>query len=121
MLLNSLKISVLITFLTLSSSIFSSAYSDDNVDPLIGLQISPAEILKSLEQMKATGQISAEDFEKAKRHVANMSSLEVKALNQTAIGMVRNNPDKAVELTKGKTIDTQAVQKQINALSKPAD
>ncbi len=117
MLFNSLKIATVVTCLSFSLSVFGE---EENVDTLTGMQVSPEEIHKSLAKMKADGQISAEDFEKAKRHVASMSSTDLKVLNETAIGMVKNDPDKAVELSKGK-LDVGAVQKQIKSLSSPAD
>lgn len=71
--------------------------------------------------MKANGQISAEDFEKAKKQLAGMSPTQIKALEETAKGMIRNDPDKAVDLAKGKKLDSDAVQKQIDDLSRPKD
>lgn len=101
-------------------SISSVNADDEMADPLAGIEINSDEIQKSLANMKANGQISAEDFEKASKQLSTMSSTEIKTLNQAAIGMVRNDPDKAVELTKAKSINSAEVEKQVQALSRPA-
>jgi len=96
-------------------------HAEEEGDPLNSVQISNGEILKSLEMMKANGQISAEDYEKAKTQLQGMSPTQIKALEETAKGMIRNDPDKAVELAKGKKLDSGAVQKKINDLSRPKE
>lgn len=106
-----------VTFIFLSSGF---AFAEDLVDPLAGINVSSDEIMKSLESMKASGQINKEDYEKAKLQLATMSSAEIKALNDTAIGMVRNDPDKAVELTK-KPFNEAAVKDQLQNLSRPQE
>lgn len=98
----------------------SQASEDDNKDPLIGIEVSSDEISKSLDNMKASGQISQKDYDEAKKQLSGMSSAQIKALSETAIGMVRNDPDKAVELSKQK-FNSDATKKQINDLSRPKE
>lgn len=96
--------------------------ANDNVDPLANFQISKSNIFEGLEQLKKMGKISEADYEKAKKELAGMSDAQVGALTDTAIGMVKKNPDKATELLKkGDKLDAKAVQKQIDELAKPME
>jgi hypothetical protein len=109
------------SFLFLSMLLTSSIRAeDDNKDPLVGIEVSSDEISKSLDGMKASGQISQKDYEEAKKQLSGMNSAQIKALSETAIGMVRNNPDKAVELSTQK-FNADATKKQINDLSRPKE
>lgn len=109
-------------FALLSFFIFQSplSASEEMADPLANFSVSKDEISKSLDGLKASGKISDADYQKAKVELLGMSDAKVNAIKETAIGMVRNNPDKAVELVNANKIDTAAIQKQINDLSKPA-
>ena len=107
-----------LSFIIVSLLSINTVNANDEVDPLANFSITPGEIQKSLENLKKNGQISQEDYDKATKQLAGMSANEITALKETAIGMVRNDPDKAVELTKGK-INTAEIEKQINDLSKP--
>ncbi len=117
MLLNALKTAGVICMLSLSTI----SFANEEVDLLSTMEVSADEIQKSLEKMKASGQISERDFEKAKIHVSAMGSTEIKSLTETAVAMVKNDPDKAVALTTAPIIDTDEATKQINALSAPSD
>lgn len=87
-------------------------------DPLTNFSVSKEEVLKSLDMLKSNGQISEKDYLAAKQQLSGMNASQISALKETAVGMVRNDPDKAVELSKGK-FDAEATKKQINDLSKP--
>lgn len=96
------------------------AYAQDDIDPLSNVKVSKEEIFKSLENLKSQGQISADDYEKAKLQLSGMDANQIEGLNQTAVGMVRNNPDKAVELSQ-KPFNEAAVKEQLQELSRPKE
>lgn len=99
-----------------------SASEDLDKDPLEGFTVSKEDIIKSLDGLKKMGKISESDYQKAVKELTSMSDAQVSALKETAVGMVRNDPDKAVELVnKGNKIDTEAAKKQIGDLSKPKE
>lgn len=97
-----------------------SAGEDFSKDPLEGLKVSKTEILKSLDTLKAQGKISEADHKKATSEVNKMSDAQVSTINENAIGMVRNHPDKALEFANGSNlISSEEAKKQIQELSKP--
>lgn len=105
----------------LFQSPLSASESEEMADPLANFTVSKDEIAKSLDNLKASGKISDADYQKAKKELGGMSDTQISAIKETAIGMVRNDPDKAVELVNANKIDTAAVEKQIKDLSKPAE
>jgi len=111
----------LLSFFMFQSPLSASELESENVDPLANFTVSKDEISKSLDSLKSSGKISDADYQKAKKELGGMSDSQISAIKETAIGMVRNDPDKAVELVNAKKIDTSAVQKQINDLSKPVE
>lgn len=114
-----------LAFTLLSFCLFQSTVSandDLDKDPLEGFTVSKSDIISSLDSLKKMGKISEADYQKAKKELEAMSDSQVSALKETAVGMVRNDPDKAVDLVnKGAKIDTEAAKKQINDLSKPKE
>ncbi len=98
-----------------------SASEGFDKDPLAGLSFSKEEIAKSLETLKNSGKISDADYKKATTELMGMSQNQINALKEAAVGMVRNNPDKAVELVQKGSFDAEATKKQISDLSKPKD
>lgn len=111
----------LLSFFMFQSPLSASELESEDKDPLAGFTVSKDEIAKSLDNLKAGGKISDADYQNAKKDLGGMSDTQISAIKETAIGMVRNNPDKAVELVNANKIDASAVQKQINDLSKAAD
>ena len=85
---------------------------DLNVDPLSNLSISKDDIFKSLDNLKKEGKISDADYEKAKLELKAMSDTQVNGMKDTAVNMIRKDPDKAVDLIKGSAIDMKEVEKQ---------
>lgn len=95
--------------------------ANDDLDPLAGFTVSKDDINKSLDNLKQMGKISEEDYQKAKKELGGMSDHQVSALKETAVGLVRNDPDKAVGLVQGAKIDANEVKKQIGDLSLPKE
>lgn len=96
--------------------------ASDDLDPLANFQVSKDDIIKSLDNLKQMGKISEEDYQKAKKELGGMSNNQVSALKETAVGLVRNDPDKAVSLVnKGGQINAEEVKKQIGELSLPKE
>ncbi|MBY0413280.1 MAG: hypothetical protein K2Q18_03910, partial [Bdellovibrionales bacterium] len=93
--------------------------ASDNEDPLQNITVSKAEIDKSLDKMRSDGKISVQDYNSAKKELAGMSDTHVTAIKELAVGMIRNNPDKALELVQAPKVDLEEAQRQINALSNP--
>lgn len=112
-------IKALAVIATLMTSYSTSA--QDDVDPLANFKVSKTDILKSLETLKNSGQIGQADYDKAVKELGSMSNAQVEGMAQTAIGMVRNDPDKATSLLKSKNIDLKEVEKQIGELSRPKE
>lgn len=114
-----------LAFTLLSFFLYQSTVSAEDLfdkDPLEGFSVSKGDIEKSLDGLRKSGRISEEDYQKAKKELGAMSDSQVSALKETAVGMVRNDPDKAVDLVnKGEKIDPEAVRKQIGDLSKPKE
>ena len=107
----------LISFLLFQSPLSAS----EDVDTLSTIKVSKEDILKSLDGLKKAGKISAADYEAAKKELIGMNDTQIDAIKETAVGVVKNNPEKADELLKAKKIDTKEVKKQIDDLSKPKD
>ncbi len=108
------------TLTLLSFFLFQSQLSaSEDVDTLTSdtMAVSKNEIVKSLENLKKNGQISEEDYQKTKKELLGMSDSQLNGIKKTAEGMIRNDPDKAVELSKGK-IDLKAVEKQATEVKK---
>lgn len=76
-------------------------------DPLEGINISKGEIVKQLDDFKKQGKISEAEYLETQKQLNTMKESEITALNQTAIGMVRKDPDKAVALANMKKIDNE--------------
>lgn len=89
------------------------------VDPLTNITVSKDEISQSLDKLKKEGKISATDYEAAKKELDGMSPGHVTAIKELAVGMIRNNPDKALELVQSPKVDFEEAKRQINALSNP--
>lgn len=97
----------------------STEASEELTDPLAGFQISKDEIKGSLNKLKAEGKISESDYKKALDQLGDMSDGQINAMKDTAIGMVRNDPDKAVEIVNAKKISPPDIEKQIKEISQP--
>ncbi len=96
--------------------------ANDDFDLLSNFQVSKDDISKSLDNLRQMGKISEEDYQKAKKELSGMSNNQVSALKETAVGLVRNDPDKAVGLVKkGSAINPEEVRKQIGDLSIPKE
>lgn len=95
--------------------------ADTLSDPLVGFQVSKEDIAKSLEVLRAKGTISEADYQKSIKELSGLSNQQITGLTQTAVGMVRNNPEAAEGLVKGNSLDVKEVEKQIKDLSLPKD
>ena len=111
--------------LTLFSFVFfqanlSASDSDSDVDTLTHdtMSISKEEIIKSLDNLKKQGQITEADYEKTKKELLGMSDSQVNNIKKNAEGIIRNNPDKALELVNQKKIDVKAVEQQASQVKK---
>lgn len=116
---NSFALLVLMTFVFQTNVCFGE--EDLNIDPLSNVNISKEELAKSMELLRKENKISEADFQKANKELMGMNDVQISALTQTAVGMIRKNPDKAVDLSKADKVDHKEVQKQIDSLSSPQD
>lgn len=92
---------------------------DDMTNPLSDIKVNKNEIKVSLDKLKADGQISEADYKKALEQLGGINDTQISLMIDAAIGMVKNNPDKAADVVKSKKINTPEVQKQIKDLSAP--
>jgi predicted neuraminidase len=104
-----LKTISLSCILLISSSTILNAEELDK-DPLIGLSVSKDEIAKTLEDFKKQGKISETEYLNTKKELNGMNESQLSHLNDSAIGMVRNDPDKAVALANMKKIDNETMK-----------
>jgi hypothetical protein len=88
-------------------------------DPLANITVTKNEVAKSLDNLKKEGKISQKDYDDAQKALVGMSDAHLTAIKEMAVGMARNNPDKAMELVKAPSIDLAEAEKQMNALSNP--
>ena len=86
-----------------------------DIDPLANFTISKDEISQSLDKLRATGKISEADHAAAKKELAQMNDAQVGSIKDKAIGIVRKDPDKALELINKPTIDAKEVEARLNA------
>jgi hypothetical protein len=108
-----------ISLFTLSLSTFAIASDEQLVDPLPNLSISKSEVQKSLENLKNSGKISAADYEVAQKELSTMSDSQLNTIKEKAVGLIRNDPDKALEIAKAPKIDLEEAHKQLNAVQAP--
>jgi PAB1-binding protein PBP1 len=92
-----------------------SANDELDVDPLSNINISKEDIIKSLETLKKQGKISDADYEKAKKELSGISDSQIKSITNTAVDVIRKDPDKAVGLVNALKVDTNEVKKQIES------
>lgn len=97
-----------------------SANDEQLVNPLSSINISKDDIIKSMEALQKQGKISPADLEKAKRELSGLSDSQIKSITETAMDVIRKDPDKALGLVNAVKLDPDEVKKQIeNAPSKP--
>lgn len=94
-----------------------SANDTLETDPLANLKLSKQDILTSMEELKKQGKISEADYQKAKKELEAVSDSQVNSIRDTAVDVVRKDPDAALNLLKGAKIDTNEVKKQIDSVS----
>lgn len=101
--------------------VFNVAFAENTseVDPLANISVSKHEISGSLDRLKNEGKISEKDYHAAKAELANMSDAHVTAIKEMAVGMIRNDPDKALSLVQAPQVDLAEAERQIKALSNP--
>ena len=111
----------LLVFGLLTFTLIQTPLKASDIDPLANISISKGEVLKSLENMKKAGQISEKDFNETVKAVNAMSDQNLAAIKEMAVGMARNDPDKAMALAKAPVIDLAEAERQLKALSNPKD
>lgn len=116
-----MKMGKLLCLGLLTLSLVQSPLMANDVDPLANITISKSEVLKSLENMKKAGQITQKDFDETVKAVNGMSDQNLAAIKEMAVGMARNDPDKAMALAKAPKIDLVEAESQLKALSTPKD
>lgn len=107
----------LLTFFLFQSPI--SANDDLEGDPLANIKVSKEDILKSMEALKKQGKISDADYQKAIKELEGMNQSQINNITDTAVDVIRKDPDKAMGLLKGEKIDTKALKEQVDSVSKP--
>lgn len=108
---------ILFTFFLFQSPL--SANDNLDTDPLANIKVSKEDILKSMEALKKQGKISEADYQNAKKELEAMSDSQVNSITDTAVDVIKKDPDKAVGLLQGAKIDTNEVKKQVDSVSKP--
>ena len=96
-----------------------SANDELDGDPLVGIKISKEDILKSMEALKKQGKISEADYQKAIKELEGMNQSQINNITDTAVDVIKKDPDKAMNLLKGEKIDTKALKDQVESVSKP--
>ena len=99
-----------------TNNVFAEA---DMANPLNDIKVTKNEIKLSLDKLKADGQISEADYKKAIEQLGGLNDTQISLMKDAAIGMVKNDPDKAVEVLNSKKINTPEVQKQLKDLATP--
>lgn len=108
---------ILLTFFLFQSPL--SANDNLDVDPLANIKVSKQDIIKSMEALRKQGKISEADFQNAKKELEAMSDTQVNSITDTAVDVIKKDPDKAVGLLQGAKIDSNEVKKQVDSVSKP--
>lgn len=93
--------------------------AETDADPLANISISKSEVAGSLDKLKKEGKISQKEYDEAKAALLGMSDDHLKAIKEVALGMARNDPDKALQLVKAPTIDLAEAEKQMQAINNP--
>lgn len=84
-----------------------------DVDPLSNITISKDEISKSLDHLKGQGKISESDYNEAQKELKTMSDSQIESIKDKAIGLIRKDPDKALEII-NKKIDKKELEKELH-------
>lgn len=108
------KIIVSLTALLLLQSPLS-ANDELDIDPLANINVSKEEILKSMEVLRKQGKISNADYDRAKKELSGLSHSQVKSITETAVDVIRKDPDKALSLVNAAKLDPNEVKKQIES------
>lgn len=103
----------LMAFLLFQSPL--SANDNLDVDPLSNINVSKEDILKSLESLQKQGKISQADLDKAKKELSVLNDSQIKSITDTAVDVIRKDPDKALGLVNAAKVDTNEVKKQIES------
>ena len=98
---------------------FSDQMINDEIkiDPFASFDISKEGILKSLLLLKEKGTISEAEYEKAKKELSTISDAQVKSMTNTAIEIIKKDPDKALDIMNRQKIDFNEVKKQSEIVS----
>jgi PAB1-binding protein PBP1 len=92
-----------------------SASDELDVDPLSNINVSKEDIIKSLESLQKLGKISQADLDKAKKELSALNDSQIKSITDTAVDVIRKDPDKALGLVNAVKVDTNEVKKQIES------
>lgn len=106
-------IMVLLAFFLFQSLLLAN--DDLDVDPLANISVSKEDILKSMELLNKQGKISNADLEMAKKELSGLNNSQVQSITDTAVDIIRKDPDKALSLVNSAKINTNEVKKQIES------
>ena len=101
----------LLSFFIFQTPLSASELDLGKMDPLTNFTVSKDEIAKSLDILKASGKINNADYEKAKKQLDGMTDNQINKIKETAIEMIKSDPDKAFGLVNTDKIDTSTIQK----------
>ena len=72
-------------------------------------------VLQSL--LREKGTISEVEYEKAKKELTTFSDAQIKSMTNSAIEIIKKDPDKAIDMMNRMKIDTNEVKKQSEIVS----
>ena len=93
------------------------ANDEVKIDPFANIDISKEGILKSLLLLREKGTISEVEYEKAKKELTTFSDAQIKSMTNSAIEIIKKDPDKAIDMMNRMKIDTNEVKKQSEIVS----
>lgn len=105
----------LLLTLTLISFAAPSMALEEGVDTisLDTMKISKEDIMASLDKLRKGGQISEEDYQKAKKQLEGLSDAQIKGIKDKAVKIVKENPEVVNEAMKSKQMTPEEIKKSL--------
>ena len=93
------------------------ANMDIGAMPMPSLNLNKEGMLKTIESLRAQGKISQIDFEKAKKELLGLSDHQIKTMTETAIEIIKKDPEKALGLIDNMKVENNEVKKEVERIS----
>ena len=109
------RLLVMLALFSFTNTIFAE---ENKVVALDQMKISKQDILGSLDQLRKAGQISEEDYQKAKKQLEGMSDSQVKGIQDKAVGIIKENPGVVNEVMESKKVSPEDIKKTLEKKKK---